>query len=141
MVFEAATAVPLIKAFETAVPLQDVPQYIGATKSQIEILYRVGIVQPLIPRSGRGSVRQVVFARAHLDTLLEKVSNLPIAAAEQEDDLHELGYAAQRGAGRFQDLFADVLNGRIQAFRRPDLHGVAAVQVNVNALIDRKTPA
>lgn len=141
MIFEAATAVPLIKAFKTAVPLQDVPQYIGATKSQIEILYRVGIVQPLTPRIGRGSVRQVVFARSHLDALLEKVSNLSIAAAEQEDDLQQLAYAAQRGAGRFQDLFADVLEGRIQAFRRPDLHGVGAIQVNVNALINKKTPA
>ncbi|WP_176445319.1 TniQ family protein [Maliponia aquimaris] len=141
MVFEAATAVPLIKAFKTAVPLQDVPRYIGASKRQIEILYRVGILQPLTPRTGRGSVRHVVFARGHLDALLEKVSNLPIAAMEQVDDLHQLAFAAQRGAGRFEDLFADVLEGRIEAFRRPDLQGVGAIQVNVYALIDRKTPA
>ena len=141
MVFEAATTVPLIQAFQTAVPLQEVPKYLGASKRQIEVMYRAGIVKPLIPRTGRGSVRQVVFARSHLDELLEKVSNLPVVEAFSAQELHPISYAAQRGLGRFEELFAGVLDDRIKAFRRSEQVGIRAVQLDVNALLSEKKSA
>lgn len=141
MVFEAATTVPLILAFQSAVPLQDVPEYLGASKRQIEIMYRVGIIKPLIPRSGLGSVRHVVFARSHLDDLLQKVSNLPVVEAAASHELHPIAYASQRGAGPFEELFAGILDGTITAFRRPEKIGVGAVHVDVGALIAEKQTA
>lgn len=42
MVFEAAKTVPSIEAFKMAVPLRDVPEYLGASKRQVEALYRAG---------------------------------------------------------------------------------------------------
>ncbi|XDA98713.1 hypothetical protein AB1M95_02060 [Sulfitobacter sp. LCG007] len=90
MVFEAATAVPMVKAFKTAVPLRDVPEYIGASKRQVETLYREGIVLPLVPRFGPGSVRHVVFCRKHLDELLAKIASLPEADPFCGGDLHPI---------------------------------------------------
>lgn len=69
--FEAATTIPMVKAFETAIPLRDVPYYLGASKRQFETLHREAVFQPLVPCSGRGSVRSVVFGWSHLDDMLE----------------------------------------------------------------------
>lgn len=90
MVFEAATTVPLIKALQTAVPFPDVSEYLGASKRQVEIMYRVGILRPLIPRTGQGTVRQVVFLRAHLDDLLATASSLPSGDVATDRDLHPI---------------------------------------------------
>ena len=74
------------------------PAYLGATKRQVEILYRVGIVQPLIPRAGRGSVRHVVFARSHLDEILNRMTELPALDETAAGVFHPISYACQRGA-------------------------------------------
>lgn len=109
MVFDAANAVPLIQSFKTAVPLLDVPEYIGASKGQVEILYRAGVIKPLIPRTGRGSVRRVVFARQHLDDFLGKISSLPEFTLENPNKLHPIAYACQRGAGPFEKVFDEIM--------------------------------
>lgn len=139
MVFDAATAVPMVEAFETAIPLRDVPDYLGASKRQVEILYREGIVLPLVPRSGRGSVRNVVFGRSHLDEMLEVIARLPEIEVSSEGDFHPISYASQRGAGRFEHLFAEILQGRIQAFRSPDRTGIGSIVVDVGPLVAAKT--
>ena len=64
----------------------------------MEILYRVGIVQPLIPRAGRGSVRHVVFARSHLDEILNRMTELPALDETAAGVFHPISYACQRGA-------------------------------------------
>lgn len=140
MVFDAATTVPMVEAFKTAIPLRDVPDYLGASKRQVEILYREGIVLPLIPRSGRGSVRHVVFGRAHLDDLLGKIAGLP-EVDSSGSVLHPIAYASQRGAGRFEYLFAEVLCGRIAAFRNPDRTGIGSLVVDVAVLVAAKNAA
>ncbi|SFD50054.1 hypothetical protein SAMN04488523_101163 [Sulfitobacter brevis] len=61
MVFETADIITLINAFKTAVPLHNIPEHFGASKRQIEVLWRKGVLQPLVTRTGRGSVRQAVF--------------------------------------------------------------------------------
>jgi hypothetical protein len=139
MVFQVATTGPLIEAFKTAVPLKDVPDYLGATKGQIEALYRVGILQPFVPRTGPGSVRNVVFARKHLDSFLQQVSGFPALDEHNSKITHPIAYACQRGAGPFEAVFASILDGQITCFRNPRKSGISAIEVDVNSLITVKT--
>lgn len=141
MVFEAATTVQMVEAFKTAVPLRDVPEYLGASKRQVETLYREGIVLPLVPRSGPGSVRHVVFGRSHLDELLARITRLPEVDPFCDGDLHPISYACQRGAGRFEHLFAEILQGKIPAFRNPDRTGIGSIVVDVGTLVSAKNAA
>ena len=141
MVFEAANTVSLIESFKTAVPLLDVPEYLGASKRQVETLYRVGIVKPLVPRNGRGSVRHVVFAQQHLDDFLERISALPELTSEPGAKFHPLGYASQRGAGPFEEVFAEVMAGRLPSFRHPEKAGVSAIYIDVDAAVGMKLSA
>ena len=141
MVFEAATTVPLIEAFQTSIPLRDVPEYLGATKRQIEILYREGFVQPLVPRTDRGSVRHVVFGRSHLDNILDQIAELPEKVTSDDEGLHSISYACQRGAGRFEHLFIEILAGRIPALRDPTKKGIGSILVEVRPLIEAKFAA
>ncbi|WP_193789513.1 TniQ family protein [Salipiger sp. CCB-MM3] len=141
MVFDAATSVSLIEAFQTAVPLRDLPDYLGTTKRQVEILYREGIVLPLVPRSGRGSVRHVVFARSHLDELLKKIARLPMLQPSNDEGFHPISYACQRGAGRFEHLFIEILEGKIPAVRHPDRTGIGSILVEVQPLVATQSAA
>lgn len=138
MVFEAAKTLPLVEAFKTAVPLQDVPKYLAASKRQVETLYRVGIVKPLVPRSSRGSVRHVVFGRGHLDEILSRLDALPKLDAGAGSNFHPLAYACQRGAGLFEDVFAEVLSGQIPAFRHSEKSGIRAIHIDVDAVLEMK---
>jgi len=141
MVFEAASTVPLIKAFNTAIPLRDVPEYLGATKRQVEGLYRAGIVQPLVPRTGRGSVRNVVFARDRLNDLLQRLDAFPEFEEATGENLHPVAFACQRGAGPFEEVFSDVMAGRVRCYRNPEKSGIAALYVDVNSAIAMKISA
>ncbi len=134
MVFEAAKTVPLIRAFKTAVSIHDVAEYIGASKRQVETLYRKGIIRPLIPRTGRGSVRQVVFAREHLDSLLRRISELPEMDERVEGKLHSISYVCQRGAGHFEDVLSGILEDRIPAVRHTGKTGIGAIYVDVHSV-------
>lgn len=141
MVFNSAETVSLIEGFRTAIPLADVPNYIGASKRQVETLYREGILMPLIPRSGRGSVRHVVFSRKHLDGLLCKIGSFPEMGAELATNLHPVSYACQRGVGRFEEVFPKILAGEFPCFRHPDHSGIKAILVDVDALLRLKKPS
>lgn len=141
MVFDAATAVTMVEAFETAIPLRNVLDYLGASKRQAEILYREGIVLPLGARAGRGSVRQVVFGRSHLDEMSAEIARLPEIEVSCEGNFRPIAYASQRGAGRFERLFVEILQGRFQAFRSPDRTGIGSIVVDVGALVAVKTAA
>ncbi len=139
MVFDAAKTVSLIESFKTAVPLGDVPEYLGASKRQVEVLYRAGIVKPLIPRTGRGSVRHVIFARQHLDDLLVKLYAFPVFSPGAGAKLQPIAYVCQRGAGPFEEVFADILDGRIPSFRDPERSGIGSIYVNANSVLDTKS--
>ncbi|MCK8463068.1 TniQ family protein [Aliiroseovarius sp. S1339] len=140
-VFEAAKTVPMVEAFKSAVRLQDVPDYLGASKGQFEALYRIDIVKPLIPRTGRGSVRHVVFSRAHLDDFLRSLEELPLLADDAEGDFHPIAYACQRGAGLFEDVFVDIQAGKICGYRHSDKVGIGSVYVDVSSLSKFKKSA
>jgi len=134
MVFEAAKTVPLIRAVKTAVSIHDVAEYIGASKRQVETLYRKGIILPLIPRTGHGSVRQVVFAREHLDGLLRRISELPEMDERVEGKFHSISYACQRGAGHFEDVLSGILEDRIPGVRHTGKIGIGAIYVDVHSV-------
>lgn len=135
MVFEAAKTVPLIRAVKTAVSIHDIAEYIGASKRQVETLYRKGIIRPLIPRNGRGSVRQVVFAREHLDGMLKRISELPKLDKGAEGKFHSISYACQRGAGHFEDVLSGILEDRIPGFRHTGKIGIGAIYVDVHSVL------
>ncbi|CUH77906.1 hypothetical protein TRM7557_01641 [Tritonibacter multivorans] len=141
LVFEAKETVPLVEAFQSAIPMRDVPDYLVATKHQFEALYRSGILQPLVPRTGRGSNRHVVFAQTHLDEILGWIANLPEIGGSDLQDVHSISYACQRGAGRFENLFADIFKGKTAAFRNPDRKGVGSIYVAVKPLIAERFAA
>ncbi|MEX5600500.1 hypothetical protein [Phaeobacter sp. CAU 1743] len=84
MVFDAVTTVSMVEAFQTAIPLCDLPEYLGATKRQIEVLSLGGIVLPLILSTERGWVRHVFFGRSHLDELLAKIAGSPTTPVSGE---------------------------------------------------------
>ncbi len=141
MVFEVDKTVPLIEAFKTAIPLHDVPEYLGASQRQVEILYRVGVLQPMVPRAERGDVRNVVFGRSHLDDFLKRISDLPALDDAAVGNYHPISYACQRGAGRFEDIFGDILERQTLAFRHSEKSGVSAIYVDVRSLVSIRKSA
>ncbi|WP_370160704.1 hypothetical protein [Limimaricola soesokkakensis] len=116
--FEADEITGFIADSETAIPLLEVPEYIGARKRQVEMLYAAEIVLPLVPRTGRGAVRNVVFARRHLDGLLSAISNLP-EAGPADGSLTSISYACQRGLGTTPDVVRRILSKELRACRKP----------------------
>ena len=133
--------VGVIDAFSGAISLQDVPEYLGASRRQVEILYRSGIVQPLVPRTSRGSVRQVVFAKDHLDHLLERITKVTVIDETRQGDFHPIAYVYQRGAGQFEDIFIGILDGRINAFRREEKAGIGSIVLDVNTVVATRKSA
>ena len=103
--------------------------------------YRMDIVKPLVPRTSRGSVRNVVFSKKHLDGFLQGLRELPLLADDLEGDFHPIAYACQRGAGLFEDVFVDIQAGRICGYRHPDKVGIGAVYVDVSLLSKFKKSA
>lgn len=71
MVFDAVEIVSLILAFRAAVPLEEVPEFLGADAS-VQIHSSEGIVQPLMPNTDRGPVRHVVLGRKRLSRFSPK---------------------------------------------------------------------
>ncbi|PZX06773.1 TniQ family protein [Celeribacter halophilus] len=141
MVFEAARTVSLIEDYKTAILLKDVPEYLGASKRQVENLYRRGILQPLIPRTARGAVRHVVFGRKHLDEILKRISELPDLDETEAGNFHPISYACQRGAGCFEDILVDIFEGRVSGFRNRDQFGIGSIYVDVSSLVATKKSA
>lgn len=118
IVFDAAEILPLIEDFQTAVSLHDLPSYLGASKRQIDLLYRDGQLVPIVPAPERGAVRQVVFSRRVLDHLLSTIADLE-KLDDPEGVWHPIAYVCQRGAGPFPELFCKVMAGEVPARRVP----------------------
>ena len=129
MRFDADEITGFIADSETAIPLLEVPEYIGASKRQVEMLYAAEIVLPLVPRTGRGAVRNVVFARRHLDELLSAISHLP-EAGPADGSLASISYACQRGLGTTPDVVRRILSGALPAFRKSGLPRLDRVLVS-----------
>ncbi len=134
IVFDAAEILPLIEDFQTAINLHDIPGHLGASKRQVEVLYRAGHLVPLIPAPERGAVRQVVFSRRHLEQFLSTIKDLD-ELPDPAEGWHPVGYACQRGAGPFADLFNRIISGELRALRAPRQHGVASLRVHLDDVI------
>lgn len=134
IVFDAAEILPLIEDFQTAIRVQDLPAHLGASKRQVEVLYRAGHLVPLVPAPERGAVRQVVFARSQLELLLSKIADLE----ELTDDLEgwrPVAYACQRGAGPFPEVFSRIMSGELRARRDAKKHGICSLRVHLDDVI------
>jgi len=134
LVFPVEEVEQLIKDYETAIPLAQVPDYIGGTQSQTLALYRAGVLPPVIPADAPGAVRRVIFARRVLDDLLSRIGELSPFDDTQREKVLSIGEACQRHGGRTEDLTQAVLAGKIEAFRLPGDTRLHAVQVSVSEL-------
>ncbi|WP_349295697.1 TniQ family protein (plasmid) [Thioclava sp. 'Guangxiensis'] len=137
--FEANEITTLLMDFETAIPMVEVADYIGASLFQMQTLYAEGMIFPIVPRKARGAVRQVVFARRSLDAFLAKLSELPLAESENGLDLHPISYVCQRGAGTTIEVLSAILAGKLPAFRKPGKHGLAAVVLSPSEALACRT--
>ncbi|MFC3627829.1 TniQ family protein [Paracoccus angustae] len=134
LVFPVEEVEQLIKDYETAIPLAQVPDYIGGTQSQTLALYRAGVLPPVIPADAPGAVRRVIFARRVLDDLLSRIGELSPFDDTQREKVLSIGEACQRHGGRTEDLTQAVLAGKIEAFRLPGDTRLHAVRVSVSEL-------
>ncbi|KDB02142.1 hypothetical protein U879_18865 [Defluviimonas sp. 20V17] len=55
MIFDAAATLTLIEVFQSAVSFHDLSGYLGASKRQVETLYRADVPEPIIPAARRRS--------------------------------------------------------------------------------------
>jgi hypothetical protein len=115
--------------------LRDVPDYLGASQRQVEILYRAGSIKRPVPRKRRGAVRNVVFGRVQIEDLLNGISDLSLLDETNEGNFHSVSYACQRGVGRFEAIFIDILEGLTAGFRHSEKSGVSAIDVDVRSLV------
>lgn len=131
LVFPVDQAEALCREFETAIPLLELADYLGASKRQALALYAAGTILPLIPPDGRGSVRKVVFARSHLDDFLSRIGVLGLIPNEGCADIVGISTACQRMGGTTAELVQAILDGKIDAWRDPEQVGLRSVVVSL----------
>lgn len=120
LVFPVDQAEALCREFETAIPLLDISDYLGASKRQALALYTAGTILPLIPPDGRGSLRKVVFARSRLDDFLARMGALGLMLREGCADIVGISTACQQMGGTTAELVQAILDGKIDAWRDPE---------------------
>ncbi|MFA5539879.1 MAG: hypothetical protein WCZ72_03130 [Gemmobacter sp.] len=141
LIFDAAETLSLMKAFQSAIRLHDLPEYFGASSRQIEILYRSGLLKPLVPVAAAEAVHNIVFARDHLDEMLAKIANLPTVLDADREKYHSVPYACQRGAGPFETVLPRIMSGEIPCCRGPCKHGIEALIVRLDDVRANSVPA
>ncbi|WP_245810680.1 hypothetical protein [Loktanella atrilutea] len=62
------------------------------------------------------------------------MTELPTRDEMATGKFHQITYACQRGAGCFDELFNDVIDGRVQALCRSDKIGIGAIVVDNRSL-------
>ncbi len=127
LVFPVAEVEQLVGDYETAIPLAEVPEYVGGTQSQTLALYRAGILPAVIPADAPGAVRGVIFARRVLNDLLARIGALPLLENGHQGRALTIAEACQRHGGRTDDLTRAVLLREIPGYRisgEPRLHGL-----------------
>lgn len=131
LVFRVQEVEQLVTDYQTAIPLAEVPDYIGGTQSQSQTLalYRAGILTAVIPADGPGAVRRVIFARRVLDDFLSGIAALAVLDQEKHQKALTIGEACQRYGGWTEDLTRAVLRGEVEAFRVPGKFGLRAIRV------------
>lgn len=128
--FEVAAVPAVLTDFKTAIPFNEVPDYIGASLRQTQALYSAGFLAPLFPVDAPGAVRNQVFARRSLDAFLARLAVLPEIDAPAVVGLQTIAYACQRGAGTTVDVIDLIFKGELRAFRRSGPPGSGKVLVS-----------
>lgn len=91
-----------------------------------------GMITPLFPPVGAGSIRRLVFARRHLDAFLDLVLKANILDGDVGDEFVTIAVACQRIGIMTADLVDAVFTGRIRGWRDPSLSGLAALKVRLD---------
>ena len=115
-----------------AIPYEEVANYLGASIRQVQMLYGAGMITPLFPPAGAGSVRRLVFARRHLDAFLERVLKADVLDGDVGNEFVSIAVACQRIGMMTPDLVDAVFTGRIQGWRDPSLSGLAALKLRLD---------
>lgn len=132
LVFPAEAMETFCSDLANAVLLQDVPEFLGASKGQVRSLYGAGLLQPLVPVEEAGAVRKVVFSRRHLDAFLARIDDLPICDPEtSESTAVPISEAVLRNAGTTVGFVSRILGDGITSgmSRRSGKVGLNAVMV------------
>lgn len=140
LVFPVHEVEQLVKDYETAIPLAEVPEYIGGTQSQTLALYRAAVLPAVIPADAPGAVRRVIFARRVLDELLAMIQRLPLIKSEQLAEALTVQEACQRHGGTTDELMRAIFAGHVAAQRisgDPRLHAVRVLVTDVLAFRQR----
>lgn len=115
-----------------AIPYEKVANYLGASIRQVQMRYGTGMITPLFPPTGAGSVRRLVFARGHLDAFLDQVSQADVLDGDVGDDFVSIAIACQRVGMMTPDLVDAVFAGKIRGWRDPSLSGLVALKVRLD---------
>lgn len=111
LVFPAEEMKTFCSDLADAVLLQDVPEFIGASKGQVRSLYEAGLLRPLVPVEEPGAVRKVVFSRRHLNAFLARIDDLPLCDVEASDvTAIPISEAVLRNAGTTVGLVSRILS-------------------------------
>ncbi|WP_158442360.1 TniQ family protein [Paracoccus aminophilus] len=132
LTFPVGEVEELQKDVAHAIPYEEVANHLGASIRQVQMLYGAGMIMPLFPPAGAGSVRRLVFARRHLDAFLNQVSRADVLDGDVGDDFVSIAVACQRIGMMTPDLVDAVFTGRIQGWRDPSLSGLAALKVRLD---------
>lgn len=132
LLFDAEETERIVRAYETAIPLKEVPLYLGASQYQVEMLRKIGILKPLFPPTYRGSIRKIVFARAELDELLEEWRQFDVVAPTDRPHMRSVAIACQKFGTCTLDMLSAIAAGDIKAFREEGLSGLNALRIRTD---------
>ena len=129
IVFPAAQLEEFCADLSDAVLLHDVPEYLSASRYQVQAMYTVGILKPVVPAEERGEVRNVSFARRHLDDIFARIEALPVRDPADADGLQSIAQACRRGGSVTVDLIGQILSGMCPAARMKGPPGIDRILV------------
>ena len=132
LLFPVAKAEELCRDFETAIALEGMADYIGASARQAQALYLGGIIAPLVPPTGPGSVRNILFSLAGLDAFLMRLEQIPLIESSFENASVSLAVACQRVGVMSVDLVKAILENEVPAWRCADKSGLRALRVRLD---------
>lgn len=134
VLFGAEDTERIVRAYETAVPLKEVPLYLSASLYQVEMLRRIGILKPLFPPTHPGSVRKVVFARAELDELLEEWRQFEVVSPADRPHMRSVAIACQKFGTCTLDMLSAIAAEDIKAYREEGLSGLSSLRIRTDQI-------
>lgn len=141
IVFPAVQLEQFCADLSDAVLLHDVPDYLLASRYQVQAMYAVGILKTVVPVEERGEVRNVAFARRHLDDVLDRIEALPVRAPVDAVGMLSIAETCRRGASVTVDLIGRILDGMCPAARMEGPPGVDRILVLPGDVVEMRNAA